>query len=92
MLATEAYNWRAAFMIVPPGICALVCIWFALAEHSKPSSIRFDWIGFGALSVALVAAQLIFDRGQRLDCLTQARSRSAPLSAGWRSGSSLSIA
>ncbi len=67
-IATEAYNWRAAFfMIVPPGICALVCIWFALAEHSKPTSIRFDWIGFGALSVAIVAAQLIFDRGQRLD-------------------------
>lgn len=67
-IATDAYNWRAAFfMIVPPGICALVCIWFALAEHSKPSSIRFDWIGFGALSVAIVAAQLIFDRGQRLD-------------------------
>jgi DHA2 family multidrug resistance protein len=67
-IATEAHNWRAAFfMIVPPGICALVCIWFALAEHSKPTSIRFDWIGFGALSVAIVAAQLIFDRGQRLD-------------------------
>jgi MFS transporter, DHA2 family, multidrug resistance protein len=63
----EAYNWRAAFfMIVPPGICALVCIWFALAEHSKPSAISFDWIGFIALSVAIVAAQLIFDRGQRL--------------------------
>ena len=39
-VATEAYNWRAAFfMIVPPGICALVCIWFALAEHSKPTTI-----------------------------------------------------
>ena len=67
-IATEAYNWRAAFfMIVPPGICALVCIWFALSEHSKPSAISFDWIGFIALSVAIVAAQLIFDRGQRLD-------------------------
>ncbi len=67
-IATEAYNWRAAFfMIVPPGICALVCIWFALAEHSKPSAVSFDWIGFIALSVAIVAAQLIFDRGQRLD-------------------------
>src|SRR5215831_13008683 len=67
-VASEAYNWRAAFfMIVPPGICALTCIWFALAEHSKPSSVSFDWIGFIALSVAIVAAQLIFDRGQRLD-------------------------
>jgi len=67
-IATEAYNWRAAFfMIVPPGICALVCIWFALAEHSRPSRVEFDWIGFLALSVAIVAAQLIFDRGHRLD-------------------------
>jgi len=67
-IATEAYDWRAAFfMIVPPGICALVCIWFALSEHSKPSTVSFDWIGFIALSVAIVAAQLIFDRGQRLD-------------------------
>src|SRR6476469_4847602 len=42
-VATEAYNWRAAFfIIVPPGLCALVCIWFALAEHSKPSSVSFD--------------------------------------------------
>ena len=67
-IATEAYNWRAAFfMIVPPGICALVCIWFALSEHSTPSAVSFDWIGFVALSVAIIAAQLIFDRGQRLD-------------------------
>ena len=37
-IATEAYNWRAAFfMIVPPGICALVCIWFALRDHTARS-------------------------------------------------------
>ena len=67
-IATEAYNWRAAFfMIVPPGICALICIWFALAEHSKRSAVVFDWVGFIALSIAMVSAQLVFDRGQRLD-------------------------
>jgi DHA2 family multidrug resistance protein len=67
-IATDAWNWRAAFfMIIPPGIAALVCIWFALAEHTKRSAIRFDWIGFLALSTAIVAAQLIFDRGYRLD-------------------------
>ena len=67
-IATEAYNWRAAFfMIVPVGMCALVCIWFALAEHTQRSSLQFDWIGFLALSLAILAAQLIFDRGQRLD-------------------------
>lgn len=67
-IATEAYDWRAAFfMIVPPGIAALVCIWFALADHIERFAIRFDWIGFIALSAAIVCAQLIFDRGHRLD-------------------------
>jgi DHA2 family multidrug resistance protein len=67
-VATEAYNWRAAFfMVVPPGICALVTIWFALADFTERKSVRFDWVGFLALSVAVVCAQLIFDRGQRLD-------------------------
>ncbi|MSP04027.1 MAG: DHA2 family efflux MFS transporter permease subunit [Acetobacteraceae bacterium] len=67
-IATEAYNWRAAFfMIVPPGICTLICIWFALADHTKRSPIQFDWIGFLALSTAIISAQLIFDRGQRMD-------------------------
>jgi MFS transporter, DHA2 family, multidrug resistance protein len=67
-IATEAYNWRAAFfMIVPPGICALVCVWFALADYTKKTTTTFDWIGFLALSTAIVCAQLIFDRGHKLD-------------------------
>jgi len=67
-MMAEAYNWRAAFfMIVPPGLAALTCIWFALSEHTERSATRFDWTGFLALSVAIIAAQLVFDRGQRLD-------------------------
>ncbi|MFO1159149.1 MAG: DHA2 family efflux MFS transporter permease subunit [Reyranellaceae bacterium] len=67
-IATEAYDWRAAFfMIVPPGIAALICIWFALRDHTARAVVRFDWIGFIALSVAITAAQLVFDRGHRLD-------------------------
>ncbi len=67
-MATDAYNWRAAFfMIVPPGMCTMVCIWFALGGHTERKTVDFDWIGFLALSTAIVAAQLIFDRGQRLD-------------------------
>lgn len=67
-MATEAYNWRAAFfMIVPPGIATLACIWFALSEYRQRTTVQFDWIGFLALSTAIVCAQLIFDRGQRLD-------------------------
>ena len=44
-IATEAYDWRAAFfIIVPPGICALVCIWFALRDHTArgPGEVRLD--------------------------------------------------
>lgn len=67
-IATEAFNWRAAFfIIIPPGIVALTCIWFALADHTDRSKVRFDWTGFLTLSAAIVAAQLIFDRGQKLD-------------------------
>jgi DHA2 family multidrug resistance protein len=67
-MATEAWNWRAAFfMIVPPGIAALVTIWFALSSYTERKVVKFDWIGFLALSLALVSAQLICDRGQRLD-------------------------
>lgn len=67
-MATEAWNWRAAFfMIVPPGIATLFCIWIALRDHTSSTTLRFDWLGFLALSVALVCAQLIFDRGHRLD-------------------------
>lgn len=67
-VATEAYDWRAAFfMIIPPGMLALLCIWFALADYTERKQISFDWTGFLALSTAIVCAQLIFDRGQRLD-------------------------
>ncbi len=57
----------ATFMIVPPGLVALVCIWFALSEHRQGTATRLDWTGFIALSVAITALQLMIDRGQRLD-------------------------
>ena len=67
-IATEAYNWRAAFfMIVPPGFAAMTCVWFALSDRTERTQTRFDWIGFITLSVAILSAQLIMDRGQRWD-------------------------
>ncbi len=67
-MMAEAYNWRAAFfMIVPPGLVAMICIWFALSEYKTRSRIQFDWTGFIALSVAITGLQLMLDRGQRLD-------------------------
>ena len=67
-MIAEAYNWRSAFfMIVPPSVAAMVCVWFALSQHTKRTTTRFDWTGFVALSVALTAIQLMLDRGQRMD-------------------------
>ena len=67
-IMAEAYNWRAAFfMIVPPGILAMGCIWFALAEYRDRTRTRLDWTGFLALSIAITGVQLMIDRGQRLD-------------------------
>ncbi|MFI4982935.1 MAG: MFS transporter, partial [Nevskiales bacterium] len=67
-MIAEAYNWRAAFfMIVPPGVVAMTCIWFALSEHQTRARTQLDWTGFLALSVAITALQLMIDRGQRLD-------------------------
>ena len=67
-MMAEAYNWRAAFfMIVPPGVLALVCIWFALSEYRDRTRTQLDWTGFLALSAAITGLQLMIDRGQRLD-------------------------
>lgn len=67
-MIAEAYSWRGAFfMIVPPGIAAMVCVWFALSEHTERKTTEFDWTGFIALALAIAAGQLIIDRGQRLD-------------------------
>jgi MFS transporter, DHA2 family, multidrug resistance protein len=54
-MPADAWNWRAAFfIIVPPGIATLFCIWIALKDHTSGTTLRFDWIGFLALSTALV--------------------------------------
>jgi MFS transporter, DHA2 family, multidrug resistance protein len=67
-MMAETYNWRAAFfMIVPPGIVAMACVWFSLSEYRERKRTQLDWTGFLALSVAITALQLMIDRGQRLD-------------------------
>ena len=67
-LVAEAYSWRGAFfMIVPPGCAAMACIWLALSGHTERGKTELDWTGFIALSLAIAAAQLMIDRGQRQD-------------------------
>jgi DHA2 family multidrug resistance protein len=68
---TENYNWRWVFYInVPFGILAAVGLLTFLKETSHSASIKLDWIGFGALSLAIGAFQTMLDRGETLDWFT----------------------
>ncbi|HZQ40870.1 MAG TPA: DHA2 family efflux MFS transporter permease subunit, partial [Rhizomicrobium sp.] len=61
---TDAYSWRWVFYInVPFGLAACVALWIFFKDTAKDRSLKFDWFGFGALSVGLAALQLVLDRG-----------------------------
>jgi DHA2 family multidrug resistance protein len=65
---TDAYGWRWVFYInVPFGIAACVALWIFFKDTAKDQTLKFDWFGFGALSVGLAALQLLLDRGTTKD-------------------------
>ncbi|MFV0296213.1 MAG: DHA2 family efflux MFS transporter permease subunit, partial [Hyphomicrobiaceae bacterium] len=67
-IISEATNWRGAFlMVVPPGMVAVVITWFALRDKNERGAAQLDWTGFLSLSLAIGAAQIMLDRGHRLD-------------------------
>ena len=60
---TENYSWRWVFYInLPIGILGLMGI-SAFLPETKRSADKLDWFGFGTLSVALGALQIMLDRG-----------------------------
>ncbi|HEY4044755.1 MAG TPA: DHA2 family efflux MFS transporter permease subunit [Rhodopila sp.] len=65
---TENHSWRWVFYInVPFGAVTAFGLLTFLKETSHGSSARLDWIGFGALSLAIGAFQTMLDRGETLD-------------------------
>jgi MFS transporter, DHA2 family, multidrug resistance protein len=65
---TENQSWRWVFYInVPFGIVTALGLLTFLKETSHGNSARLDWIGFGALSLAIGAFQTMLDRGETLD-------------------------
>jgi DHA2 family multidrug resistance protein len=64
----EAYNWRFVFILILP-MCAatFVAVWLWVHDTNERSSVRLDWTGFLMFSVAITCAQLMMDRGDRLD-------------------------
>ena len=65
---TEAYNWRWVFYInLPFGLAATAGLMIFLPGGGGQSRLRFDWVGFGVLTMGIGALQLMLDRGQDQD-------------------------
>jgi MFS transporter, DHA2 family, multidrug resistance protein len=65
---TDNYSWRYVFYInLPVGILAFLGLATFLVERPRDALSRFDWFGFGTLSVAVAAFQVLLDRGEQLD-------------------------
>jgi DHA2 family multidrug resistance protein len=65
---TASYSWRWVFFVnVPIGVAAAAGLLIFLRESPASRAVRMDWIGFGALSIAIGALQLALDRGEEMD-------------------------
>jgi len=64
----EYHDWRWVFLMnVPIATFTFVLIWLFVPETEKQRDRPFDFLGFLALSIAVAGAQLMLDRGERLD-------------------------
>src|SRR5471030_1437525 len=65
---TETYNWRWVFYInLPFGLAATAGLMIFLPGGRGHGRFRFDWVGFGVLTMGIGALQLMLDRGQDQD-------------------------
>ena len=65
---TEAYSWRYVFYInLPIGVLAFLGMSTFLSETARDATAKLDWFGFGTLSLAIGALQVLLDRGEELD-------------------------
>jgi DHA2 family multidrug resistance protein len=65
---TDNYTWRWVFLInLPVGILCSLGILFFIHETGRVRRERFDFFGFGVLSLAIGAAQMFLDRGELKD-------------------------
>jgi len=63
---TEAFNWRAVFLVnLPIGIIAFSML-LVLMPKSGIKIRPFDFFGFAMLALCVAAIQLLLDRGQQL--------------------------
>src|SRR6267142_6465092 len=67
---TENYSWRYVFYInLPIGLLDLLAMAAFLPDLKPEGGQKLDWLGFGTLSVAIAALQVLLDRGEIKDWL-----------------------
>ena len=65
---TDNLSWRWVFYInLPTAGISLVGLWLFMQKDQTHEAQNFDFIGFGSLSVAVGAFQLVLDRGPSQD-------------------------
>jgi len=65
---TQTFSWRYVFYInVPVGILAFLGMMTFLSDTARNATAKLDWFGFGTLSLAIAAMQVLLDRGEELD-------------------------
>jgi len=68
---TENYSWRYVFYInLPIGVLDLIAMIAFLPDPKPEGGKKLDWLGFGTLSVAIAAMQILLDRGEIKDWLS----------------------
>jgi DHA2 family multidrug resistance protein len=67
-LLTEQLSWRWCFFInLPIGIATVLGLWLFVPSDVKAAVRRFDFLGFGMLTLFVGGFQLVLDRGPGQD-------------------------
>ena len=70
---TEHLSWRWCFFInLPLGILGILGVWMFLGRDVQQERRRFDFLGFGMLTLFVGCAQLLMDRGPGQDWFSSA--------------------
>jgi DHA2 family multidrug resistance protein len=79
---TDNFSWRWVFFInLPIGALAFAGVWLFMSRGPASPKRPFDFLGFSALVVFIVALQLMLDRGSTLDWFSSTEIRIEALCA-----------
>ena len=80
---TDNYSWRWVFFInIPIGILAYTGVWMFISNNKHDIPKKFDFFGFGMLTMFIAAFQLMLDRGPTQDWFSSAEIWTEALVAG----------